>query len=331
MPQIEVARLTESNPEVVDQLNVLIPQLKPAWDPVTVAGLARLIDSPTRVYVARCDGAIVGVTLLVPHHHLPGLRCHVEDVVVCTELRRQGIARRLVSAAMDDAPDEVISFDLRSHSSRRGAARALLGCSASRPATPPCSGGKSDRRRGLLCHPVDQFDGSVSMPRSSTSRHSEIMAARSPSWKNHWVWAAWITPWAAAASIVGIERVAGQAESRTEELGDHDAGCSVGCRPAPPSRRSACPRSRRSSAGAGRRPRLRSVPRARARSACIGGSSSGRAASAARSPSLRRAICCWKTSSLLGKVAVEGPHRDLRLGRDVLDGDVVESALFEES
>ena len=121
MPQIEIARLTESTPEVVDQLNVLIPQLKPAWDPVTVAGLARLIESPTRVYVARRDGVAVGVTLLVPHRHLAGLRYHVEDVVVGTEFRREGIARTLIAAAMDDAPDDVISFDLRSHGSRRGA------------------------------------------------------------------------------------------------------------------------------------------------------------------------------------------------------------------
>ena len=34
---------------------------------------------------------------------------------------------------------------------------------------------------------------------------------------------------------------------------------------------------------------------------------------------------------LAGKVAIEGPHGDLRLGRDVFHGDLVESALFEES
>ena len=121
MLQIEVARLTESTPEVVGQLNVLVPQLKPAWDPVTVAGLARVIESPTRVYVARVDGVAVGITLMVPHRHLPGLRFHVEDVVVHEDFRRRGIARKLISTAMDDAPDEVISFDLRSHAARRAA------------------------------------------------------------------------------------------------------------------------------------------------------------------------------------------------------------------
>jgi len=119
--EIQVARLTRSTPEVVEQINVLIPQLKSAWDPVSVASLERLIQSPTRVYVARREGAVVGITLLVPHRHLPGLRFHVEDVVVDKPFRRLGIASKMLSAAMADAPEEVISFDLRSHAVRPGA------------------------------------------------------------------------------------------------------------------------------------------------------------------------------------------------------------------
>jgi hypothetical protein len=41
------------------------------------------------------------------------------------------------------------------------------------------------------------------MPRSNTSRPSDIALARSPPRKYHWVWAAWMTPPAAAANIVG--------------------------------------------------------------------------------------------------------------------------------
>jgi len=46
---VEIERLTESSGEVVDQINRLIPQLKPAWDPVNGARLAALLDSPTVV------------------------------------------------------------------------------------------------------------------------------------------------------------------------------------------------------------------------------------------------------------------------------------------
>ena len=121
---VEIERLTESSGEVVDQINRLIPQLKPAWDPVDGARLAALLDSPTVVYVARCGGTIVGMAVFVPHRHLPGLRFHVEDVVVDERHRRQGVARALLTAGMRDAPDGVLSFDLRSHRSR-DAAHAL--------------------------------------------------------------------------------------------------------------------------------------------------------------------------------------------------------------
>ena len=79
---VAISRLTTGSPEVVKQINVLTPQLKPSWDPITADGLAAVLASATRVYVARVGGKIVGMALLVPHHHLPGLRFHVEDVVV---------------------------------------------------------------------------------------------------------------------------------------------------------------------------------------------------------------------------------------------------------
>jgi ribosomal protein S18 acetylase RimI-like enzyme len=118
---VVVERLTEHTPAVIDQINRLIPQFKPAWEPIGDAGLRALLDSPTRVYVARCDDTIVGMAAFVPHHHLPGLRFHVEDVVVDERFRRRGIARALISTGMRDAPDDVLSFDLRSHRSRTAA------------------------------------------------------------------------------------------------------------------------------------------------------------------------------------------------------------------
>ncbi|MGO9875147.1 MAG: hypothetical protein ACLPVY_15240 [Acidimicrobiia bacterium] len=59
MEQVVISRLTESSPETVEQINRLIPQLKPAWDPITPARLDAQIKSPTRVYVARYDNVVV--------------------------------------------------------------------------------------------------------------------------------------------------------------------------------------------------------------------------------------------------------------------------------
>lgn len=108
---------------VVADVNVLIPQLKPSWEPLTDEGLAELIASESLVYVARHRGRIVGLAVMVPHRHLPGLRYHVEDVVVAAEHRGLGLGRRLLEFAMRQVPGRVASFDLRSHASRADAHR----------------------------------------------------------------------------------------------------------------------------------------------------------------------------------------------------------------
>jgi GNAT superfamily N-acetyltransferase len=127
MEAVDVSRLTSSSPGVVEQINVLTAQLKPSWAPITSDTLAAVLSSPTRVYVARTDARIVGIVLLVPHRHLPGLTFHVEDVVVDEAYRRRGIARRLLITAMDEAPRDAISFDLRSHRSREAAHALYVG------------------------------------------------------------------------------------------------------------------------------------------------------------------------------------------------------------
>jgi GNAT superfamily N-acetyltransferase len=123
---VVVSRLTTNSPQVVEQINRLTPQLKPSWKPITRDGLAAVLSSPTRIYVACADVKIVGIALLVPHHHLPGLRFHIEDVVVDESYRGRGIARRLLTTAMDDAPSDAISFDLRSHRIREAAHKLYL-------------------------------------------------------------------------------------------------------------------------------------------------------------------------------------------------------------
>src|SRR5262249_50973502 len=123
---VTIERLTASSPDAVEQINVLLPQLKASWPPITASDLADLLASPTRVYVARSGGVIVGLTLLVPHRHVPGLRFHVEDVVVDADYRGNGIAQRLLETAMAEAPGETISFDLRSHHTREAAHRLYL-------------------------------------------------------------------------------------------------------------------------------------------------------------------------------------------------------------
>jgi GNAT superfamily N-acetyltransferase len=119
----EIEQLVDVDGATVVDVNRLIPQLKPAWDPVTEERLAELIDSESRVYVVRHGRRIVGLTVMVPHRHLPGLRYHVEDVVIAEEHRNNGLGRKLLDFAMQDVPGPVRSFDLRSHAVRTDAHR----------------------------------------------------------------------------------------------------------------------------------------------------------------------------------------------------------------
>lgn len=67
--------------------------------------LAAVLASPTRVYVAHVGDTIVGITLLVPHHHLPGLRFHIEDVVVDEKHRRRSEASHNSDGRRSDRRD----------------------------------------------------------------------------------------------------------------------------------------------------------------------------------------------------------------------------------
>jgi GNAT superfamily N-acetyltransferase len=122
----DIERLVTVDETTVGDINALIPQLKPAWEPVSEDGLTVLLASESRVYVARDGDHIVGLTVMVPHRHLPGLRYHVEDVVVAADHRRRGLARALLEFAMRDVPGTVLSFDLRSHADRTLAHRLYL-------------------------------------------------------------------------------------------------------------------------------------------------------------------------------------------------------------
>jgi GNAT superfamily N-acetyltransferase len=121
--ECRVERLSAADAGAVADLNLLIPQLKLAWKALTESQLATLVASESRVYVARHRGRIVGLTVMVPHRHLPGLRYHVEDVVIASDYRGAGLGRRLLEFAMADVPGDVMSFDLRSHMSREDAHR----------------------------------------------------------------------------------------------------------------------------------------------------------------------------------------------------------------
>jgi len=91
-----------ADPELLLALTRLVPQLSSTAPPPTAYELETLVDAPgTTLFVARGDrGTIVGTLTLAVFRVPTGVRAWIEDVVVDTEARGQGVGEALVEAAL---------------------------------------------------------------------------------------------------------------------------------------------------------------------------------------------------------------------------------------
>jgi len=122
---IEVA--TEVTPELIDCCRRLIPQLSASNPPPSVTELTELVESPaTTMFVARAeDGTVAGALTLCAFRIPTGVRAWIEDVVVDSDFRGQGIGEALTLAAISEAGRKgAKTVDLTSRPSR-GAANRL--------------------------------------------------------------------------------------------------------------------------------------------------------------------------------------------------------------
>ena len=124
---VEVVR--DADDELVAAFARLLPQLSQTAKPLDHDGIARMLahDANT-VFVARVDGAIVGTLTLVMVPIPSGLRARIEDVVVDTTARGNGIGRALTEAAIERARSaNARTLDLTSRPERDSAARLYEG------------------------------------------------------------------------------------------------------------------------------------------------------------------------------------------------------------
>ncbi len=124
--QIEI--LTEVTDEVVAAFRRLIPQLSSSAPAPSKDELAEIVNSPaTILFVARTPGqgnSIVGALTLVLYRVPTGVHAYIEDVVVDTNARGQGIGEALTRAALARAAQAgAESVDLTSRPSREAANR----------------------------------------------------------------------------------------------------------------------------------------------------------------------------------------------------------------
>ena len=122
---IEVHEVAEIGDDVVQAFHRLIPQLSATSAVPTTDQLREMAESDATVlFVARQDGAIVGLLTLVVVRIPTGLRARIEDVVVDEAARGQGIGAHLSRAALERAAVEgVRTVDLTSRPDRTAANR----------------------------------------------------------------------------------------------------------------------------------------------------------------------------------------------------------------
>lgn len=124
---VEITEATEVTTQLVGAFDKLIPQLSQSSPPPTREELDALVSSPaTTLLVAtdRDNGQIVGSLTLVVFRIPTGVRAWIQDVVVDTEARGQGVGEALNRHAVALATDRgAKTVDLTSRPDRGTAHR----------------------------------------------------------------------------------------------------------------------------------------------------------------------------------------------------------------
>jgi ribosomal protein S18 acetylase RimI-like enzyme len=123
--RVEVEAVRQVTDELVEACRRLLPQLSGSATPPGADDLRRITGHQAiTLFVARGQGGIVGMLILVTFPLTSGLRARIEDVVVDERARGQGAGTALVRAALDLATEQgARSIDLTSHASRATANR----------------------------------------------------------------------------------------------------------------------------------------------------------------------------------------------------------------
>ncbi|MGH9067759.1 MAG: GNAT family N-acetyltransferase [Acidimicrobiales bacterium] len=133
---VEVVAATEVTDELVAAFAALVPQLSRSAPPPTRDQLAEMVSSPaTTVFLARVPGeerdrrerAVVGTLTLALFRIPTGVRAWIEDVVVDSGARGQGVGEALTLAAVARArAGGARTVELTSRPSREAANRLYL-------------------------------------------------------------------------------------------------------------------------------------------------------------------------------------------------------------
>jgi len=122
---VDIEQASETSDELVAAFEHLTPQLSPGHLPPTRAELDALLAQPgCSLLLARQAGQICGVLTLIIFRTPMAVHAWIEDVVVDTEFRGQGIGEALTRRAIDLAKEHgADNINLTSRPSREAANR----------------------------------------------------------------------------------------------------------------------------------------------------------------------------------------------------------------
>ncbi|MFC9633866.1 GNAT family N-acetyltransferase [Streptomyces mirabilis] len=122
---VEVDVVREPSQEIVEAFDRLLPQLSKTAKPLDYEAVERMLSCDANtVLVARVASEVVGTLTLVMFPLPSGLRARVEDVVVDSAARGQGIAAVLTRRALELAREAgARTVDLTSRPDREAANR----------------------------------------------------------------------------------------------------------------------------------------------------------------------------------------------------------------
>ncbi len=123
--QLVIEQVSAITPQLVAEINALLPELSTSAPPLSEQGLREVVEAPcTTLFIARWAGTLVGTLTLVSFRIPTGQRAWIEDVVVSAQSRGLGIGERLCQAAIDQAMAlGAVSIDLTSRPARLAANR----------------------------------------------------------------------------------------------------------------------------------------------------------------------------------------------------------------
>jgi ribosomal protein S18 acetylase RimI-like enzyme len=121
---MRIEHVTHADEELVATIAALLPQLTEARTPPTLAQLQEVVSSQTLLIARHDDGTVLGTLTFVLYRVSSGLKGRIEDVIVDSSARGQGVGEALTREGMRLANEAgVLMLELTSMPYRQAANR----------------------------------------------------------------------------------------------------------------------------------------------------------------------------------------------------------------